>query len=406
MLTISSAVDRVFERSQARVVQAREREHQHAARRPGRSPGGRRSSAAAPATGSAWPRRASRSSRSPSPITASVSSGSSGRRSVRAPGAGSCARGARSGGCDRAQRAQSVFELPATNFLRLAEPLRGDQARDRRGRFGAEAALLDGHRDHDRALRVADVAHVPGLVFLADVFGGAGLAVHRVLAPGSSRPTHRPRCRRARLAASWMPSITRLRSASLRCTWRAGGKLSACTRPPLRFVDLHAEVRASRRCRCRRSVGVGERRVGDRHLQRVGQQIALADRQVHVVADAPRPHFGDDSRTRRGGVRCSHAQLERVLVLRATRASGSRRRTRSAGRCPVGSPTPSSCAIVLDHVAVAVGELADFEEVGVRGDLQRFHERRRRRSRLCPALQNCSVETEMHWPAAEALRRA
>ena len=43
-------------------------------------------------------------------------------------------------------------------------------------------------------------------------------------------------------------------------------------------------------------VGVGERRVGDRHLQRVGQQVALADREVHVVADAPRlARFGDDA---------------------------------------------------------------------------------------------------------------
>ena len=35
---------------------------------------------------------------------------------------------------------------------------------------------------------------------------------------------------------------------------------------------------------------------------------------------------------------------------------------------------PSWCAIALDDVAVRVGALADFEEVGVGGDLQRFDE--------------------------------
>ena len=45
----------------------------------------------------------------------------------------------------------------------------------------------------------------------------------------------------------------------------------------------------------------------------------------------------------------------------------------SLGRSmPVCSPMPSFVRLALDHVAVAVGELAGFEEVGVGGDLQRF----------------------------------
>ena len=54
-------------------------------------------------------------------------------------------------------------------------------------------------------------------------------------------------------------------------------------RPPLRVLDAEPDVRPDQ------VAAVGDRRVRDRHLQRVGLQIALADREVDVVAHGPRP---------------------------------------------------------------------------------------------------------------------
>src|SRR5438105_476654 len=132
----------------------------------------------------------------PRPTTASVSSGSSGRRSRPRPARSSrrsgvwiaadgpirvlalgglirSSEGSRSGGSKRLRRSRD-------EALGLAEPLRGDQPRDGRRGFRSEAALLDRHRDHDRPRRIGEVAHVPGLVFLAHVFGRARLPVHRM----------------------------------------------------------------------------------------------------------------------------------------------------------------------------------------------------------------------------------
>ncbi len=174
------------------------------------------------------------------------------------------------------------------------------------------------------------------------------------------------------LAASWMPSITRLRSSSLRCTWRVG-EVQRLHQAAVGFVDLLAQVRRHDRAFAAVHVGVGERRVGDRHLQRVGQQVALADRQVHVVADAPGPAFADD--VARLAVVCAFAfGFERVLFGAPLARRAPRRGTRSAGRSRSARPTPSSWAMFWITFAVAVGELADFEEVGVGGDLQRFHQ--------------------------------
>ena len=84
-------------------------------------------------------------------------------------------------------------------------------------------------------------------------------------------------------------------------------------------------------------------------------------------------------------------ELQRVLFAR--HAGSGTTPSISLGRSiPVCSPMPELVGHVLDHVAVAVGELADFEEVRVRGDLQRFDQPDRAVVGL-PALQNCSVET-------------
>ena len=129
--------------------------------------------------------------------------------------------------------------------------------------------------------------------------------------------------------------------------------------------------------------GVGERRVGDGHLQRRGQQIALADRQVHVVADAPRPHFGDDAAASRGA--CAARTRARPRSAFARQARSGTTPVISLGRSmPVCWPTPSLCASFWITLPWLLAQLADFEEVRVGGDLQRFDEPDRRRSRPCP----------------------
>src|ERR1700730_14620409 len=117
----------------------------------------------------------------PSPITASVSSGSSGSRRVLAR---DCSSGpwaawiavdgpirlvAFGGLIGFRARGSKCPGVSGHELLGLAEPLRGHQASDRRRGFRPEAALLDRHRQQDRAIGVGDVAHVPGLVFLADM---------------------------------------------------------------------------------------------------------------------------------------------------------------------------------------------------------------------------------------------
>ena len=46
---------------------------------------------------------------------------------------------------------QSVCDLPAMNLIGWSNHLRDDHARDRGGGLGAEAAVLDGDGDDDRA---------------------------------------------------------------------------------------------------------------------------------------------------------------------------------------------------------------------------------------------------------------
>ena len=111
------------------------------------------------------------------------------------------------------------------------------------------------------------------------------------------------------------------------------------------------------------SEGVGERRVRHRHLQRRGEQIALADGQVHVVADAPRAPVGDAAA---GDV---PASLATQLFGGHTRAPRTRRHQSGDLAGQVDSSLLAHAELVslmLDHVAVCVGELAGFEEVGVR----------------------------------------
>ena len=159
---------------------------------------------------------------------------------------------------------------------------------------------------------------------------------------------------------------------AFRCTCRRGGKLSVCSSPPPGFVDLFAQVGGHDDAVAVVHVGVREGRVGDRHLQRVGQQVALADGEVHVVADAPGAHFADD-RAAAVGVFVFAGDL--ALVLALTPGGVGDDAFELARQVDAGVlPDAEFVGLVLDHVAEGVGALADFEEVGVGGDLQRLHQ--------------------------------
>src|SRR3954469_3675908 len=119
------------------------------------------------------------------PMTASSRTGSKGstsaiERVVEAAGTSSTSwMGVLTGGVMRSERLRLARDV----LDGLVEPLRDDGARHGGGRVGAEAAVLDGDRDHDRVLGVVDEAHVPRLVVGAvEPLGGAGLAEHRIAA--------------------------------------------------------------------------------------------------------------------------------------------------------------------------------------------------------------------------------
>ncbi len=92
--------------------------------------------------------------------------------------------------------------------------------------------------------------------------------------------------------------------------------------------------------------------------------------------------------------------LEACSGGRASACRGRRRRTRSGRSIPVGSPDPELVGHALDDRAVRVGALADFEEVGVRGDLQRFDEPDRAEVGLA------GVAELLGAPTCDALARA
>src|SRR3954454_9635752 len=118
-----------------------------------------------------------------SPMTASRRIGSKGsasaiERVVDAAGTSSTSwMGVLTGGVMRSERLRLARDV----LDGLVEPLRDDGARDRSRRVGAEVAVLDGDRDHDRVLGVVDEAHVPRLVVgSVEPLPRAGLAEHRV----------------------------------------------------------------------------------------------------------------------------------------------------------------------------------------------------------------------------------
>ena len=155
-------------------------------------------------------------------------------------------------------------------------------------------------------------------------------------------------------------------------TWRRGGGVEFRQDAAGRVVDLHADVGRDDRA------AVGDRRVGDRHLQRVGLQVALAGGELDVVAGRPGP--------------VGFAFLVELVapVLRGQQPFCSRR----AGRCPVGRPMPSACAQCcrspVSHIRSAQGVEED-----VRGHFQRRDEADRAVRRFAGVLEDLAADFEL-----------
>ena len=211
--------------------------------------------------------------------TASSSNGSkrqrAGARSARSldAAAGSALWAACSSACREAPRTQLLLTPNQSSRIRRAAGAAASAPKP-------PCSTVDG--DDDRPRLVGHVGDVPGLVGLPRALGGAGLAVDRVASCGQPAKTSAdvpPRLARRsaqavedRLAVAPGRSSTRARRRRARCCWSS--------RPP---------ASSTRRPRCGRAhlAAVGDRRVGDRHLQRRGLQVALADREVDVVAQRP-----------------------------------------------------------------------------------------------------------------------
>ena len=244
--------------------------------------------------------------------------------------------------------------------------------RDRGGGVGAEAAVLDGHRDDDRPRRVRARRRRTRTGRRAAGARPCRSCRRPGSGPGSSR--RRPSAEvPSACVARCRPVEDRLAVARVDrrpCARRASG--SAGSRCPAVVLDRHPEVRAHD------AAAVGDRGVGDRHLQRRGLQVALADREVDVVADRPRALVGD------AAGRDLAALLARDLRARAGRRAtggrGSCRRPRPGRSMPVGRPKPELARPRLDDLALeAVHVAAERVEEDVGGDLQRAAQADRRR---------------------------
>src|SRR6185436_13977599 len=149
-----------------------------------------------------------------------------------------------------------------------------------------------GDGEHDRAALVRYEAHVPGLVAVAGALGRARLAVdrERLLVPALEHVGGR--------AVSRGRGVQALHDRSARPRIHLdpprGARIDLLELAAVLVLDGDAEVRPHD------AAAVLDRPVGDRHLQRRGLEVALADREVHVVADRPRAHVGDAAADERG----------------------------------------------------------------------------------------------------------
>ena len=188
----------------------------------------------------------------------------------------------------RVPTGSSDFRLRLLRLLRLRlrdllGEIRFQDRVGRRGRgFGAEAAFLHGHDGDDLRVRVRRQHRVPGLFVLAVAFGGAGLAgdfdreVAEDLVGGPARA----------LRGLVQAFEDRRRGSRGRSGRGAARRVEFLDHAAEGVVDFLADVRGDDRA------AVAERRVGERHLQRVGLQVALAGGELDVVAGRPGASFG------------------------------------------------------------------------------------------------------------------
>ena len=309
-------VEAVLVFTQARVVQAREHQRERDPDRRRRWPGAGRSRAAGRAS-RCWSRPCSvTSEHATSPKAASISSGSN-SSTTRAW------RGRLLGHLDRVTRAplvirtrpprspressgaHSVLDWPGDELAALAEePLRENLARGRGGRSGAEAALLDGHHDEDRPLRDRARSRRTTTGRPVEALRRAGLAVNRILAL-------RPAAEHVGGGAAGLRG-SGVQAGADRVEVLGGdvdvagrGRVDPLEHGAVGGVGLETDVGTDY------GAAVGDRRVGDRQLQRRGLEVALADGEVLVVADRPRTAVGDPAAAvarlaRKGPVACSH----------------------------------------------------------------------------------------------------
>ncbi len=222
--------------------------------------------------------------------------------------------------------------VAASFASRLGEIRFEDLLRRGRRRFDAEAAFLHRHEGDDTRIRVRGEDAVPGLVRVAGALGGAGLAGDR---DREAAEDCRTRSRSPFCAASCSPSRIAARYSGSMGTCAARLGVEFLQHPAGRVVDLQADVGGDDRA------AVGERRVGDRHLQRVGLQVALPGGELHVVSRRPGP-FGP-----------AFAFLVELSWSRQC-LLGSRPSSAPGRSMPVGRPMPSAwaqcCSSPVSHI--------------------------------------------------------
>ncbi len=196
-------------------------------------------------------------------------------------------------------------------------------AHRRSGRVGAGAAALDDHRDHDLGVVEGRVADEPGVV-LAPVarLGGAGLAGHLLVGRQGAEDA----------GGGAVGAVGGLVEALLDGGQVGRADVDLLGGPPLGELLHHAPVgveHLTAEGRRAQRAAVGDGAVGHRHLQRGGQQVALAHAELDAVA-------GEPAALEVGVLRA----LEVLLLPDRRRASG--RSARRGCRCRSSRPARTS----------------------------------------------------------------
>ena len=229
------------------------------------------------------------------------------------------------------------------------EPLIEDQPRCGCRSLRTESAALDRRDDHDRlaARRRRSRRTTTGR-------GSAGARRCRSCrtacrGTSGSRRTRPPTCRPSAVAAPCRPAHDRVAVAGAEVHAPADRRADLLDQPAAAVLDLQAEVRADD------LAVVDDRRVRLGELQRRRLEVALADREVDVVARRPRALDAAALVQRLGRALAGPSPSSRTSGTRrspccATRGPGSGRRTRrgcrcrSCGRRRAAGPTPAAPA--------------------------------------------------------------